>query len=154
MASRPNKTASKRYQRIAKALMKDMVIVFVAGKHESKCNLWNRKLKRVEVASMSTAQAICDARYPWLIHCVITGRRQDGQQYMKVEYLESPHPVLQSQIASSCNDLHQSMMKDFNSIHTLTAAWVANPSGEEIEPGEIDQIITALGAYDFNAGWQ
>jgi len=152
--SRPKKTLAKRYYRVAQALMKNILLVFVAGKNDSMVIAWNRKHRREEPVGMALAGAIADGIYPWVIHCAVTGRRQDGQQYMKLEYLASPHPTMQSQISASCNELHKSMLAEFNKVHQLTAAWVASPRGEELDPAEVDGIITSAGAYDFFAQWE
>jgi hypothetical protein len=154
MASRPNKTAAKRYFRVAQALVKDLLVVFVAGQNDGYVNCWNRKRKRVERITRPTAMAIADVPYPWMVCCAVTGRRQDGEQYAKLEWLAAPHNITQSQIAKHCNELHQQLLAKFNPMHKLTAAWVASPRGEMLDEKEIDEIITALGAYEFLAKWE
>lgn len=154
MASRPNRTAKKRFETIARIVTKDLLIVFVAGKNDSKVKVWNRKHNRVERLTEVTAGAIADVAYKWVMHCAVTGRRQDGQEYMKLEVLTPPHPVMQSQISNSCNELHKEMLARFNKIHQLTAAWIASPHGDELPEAEVDQIITHFGAFDFIAEWE
>ncbi|MGL6296236.1 MAG: hypothetical protein ACRC3K_07525, partial [Plesiomonas sp.] len=139
MASRPHKTAAKRYYTIARLVVKDLLVVFVAGKNENgKVQVWNRKRQRIEPISATTASAIADVPHKWVQHCVVTGRRQDGQQYAKLEIMAPQHPVTQSQIAASCNELHNGMVAKFNGMHRLTAAWVASPSGIELDDQELD----------------
>ncbi len=154
MASRPHKTAAKRYYTIARLVVKDLLIVFVAGQNDSKVQAWNRKKKRIERISETLAGAIADVPHKWLQHCIVTGRRQDGQEYSKLEILAPPHPVMQSQIANSCNELHKEMLTKFNKMHQLTAAWIVSPVGEELNDTELNEILTKFGAYDFKAQWE
>lgn len=153
MASKPSRTAAKRYHTMARLAVKDLVGVFVAGKNES-VKVWNTKKKRQEVISQTLANALIDVPYKWLQHCVITGKRQDGQLYSKLEVLEAPHPVKQSQISLACNEQHQNMLKEFNHMHLLTVAWIASPNGVELDNDELNEILTHFGAYDFLAEWE
>jgi len=154
MASRPNKTAAKRYNRVAQALAKNLAVVFVAGCNNGLHKIWDLKLGREIKASRAMADALSNGCYKWMIHCAVTGRRQDGQQYMKLEYLAAPQPLMQRQIAVSCNELHKELLGGFNKMHQLTAAWIGVPSGIELEPSVIDSIITKCGAFDFKAQWE
>ena len=55
MASRPHKTAAKRYYTIARLVVKDLLVVFVAGQNDGKVQVWNRKKKRIERISETLA---------------------------------------------------------------------------------------------------
>jgi hypothetical protein len=131
MASRPKRTLAKRYNRMAQALLKDIVVVFVAGQNNGVVQVWDRKRKAMVKIQECTARAIHEGRFPWMVHCAVTGRRQDGQEYSKLEYLPAPHPVTQAQIAESCSEKHLRIIDTMNPQHTLTAAWVASPRGDE-----------------------
>lgn len=154
MASRPNRTAKKRFETIARIVTKDILCVFVAGKNDSKVVAWNRKKQSEEVVSKITFDAIANVSHKWVMHCAVVGRRQDGQEYMKLEVLTPPHPVTHAQITKSCNELHKEMLARFNKMHQLTAAWIASPHGEELPEAEVDQIITHFGAFEFKAEWE
>lgn len=156
MASRPHKTAAKRYYTIARLVVKDLLVVFVAGKNENgKVQVWNRKRKRIERISATTASAIADVPHKWLLHCVVTMRHEDTKELdYNLELLAAPHPVLQSQIAKSCNELHKEMIGEVGERTRLTAAWVASPADEELDDVELSEILTNFGAYDFKAQWE
>ncbi|GGY87771.1 hypothetical protein [Shewanella fodinae] len=153
-SSKPHKTLAKRYYNVARALLRDLVVVFVAGKNDSKVQVWNRKRGKIEFIGKPTALAISDTPMPWSVLCAVTCRRQDGQQYMRTEELAAPHPITQAQIAKHCNELHMQLLKACNPMHRLTAAWIAVPTGEELPMEEVDRIITVLGAYEFLAQWE
>jgi hypothetical protein len=154
MSSKSHKTLAKRYYNVARAVLKNRLVVFVAGKNDGRVNVWNTKKGSIEPISRTVASAICDTPLPWYLMCVVTCRRQDGQQYMKIEELAVPHPVTQSQIAKSCNSLHIELVRKCNPEHRLTAAWVGSPKGEELHPLLVDDILTNMGAYDFQAKWE
>lgn len=81
MASRPNRTAAKRYYTIARLVVKDLVIVFVAGRNNGQAQVWNRKKKRLEAVTATLAGAVSAVPHKWTQRCVAAGRRQDGQDY-------------------------------------------------------------------------
>lgn len=154
MASRPSRTAHKRYINVTRALMKDIAVVFVAGKNDGQVLPWNTRLNRPERVTAALAGALADGVYPWQVHCVVTTRERCGTENALVYDVPAPHPVRQSQIALGLNEIHKDMLSDVDADIRLTAAWVAVTTGEPMEAEQLKGILTKCGAYDFAAAWE
>ncbi len=154
MTRKAGKTTAKRYDRMAKAMLKGKVVVFVVGQNNGKVQLWDVKREKVVPITVQVAKALHEGRFPWVVHATLACRQQGGDQYAPVAYLPAPSPVTQAQIADSCSEKHLEMMKTINKNHLLTAAWVASPEGVELSEKAVYEIIETFGAFEFYAKWE
>ncbi len=154
MTRKAGKTTAKRYDRMARAILKGKVAVFVAGQNGGNVQLWDLKREKVVPITVQVARALHNGRAPWMVHAALTERRQCGDQRATVAYLPAPSPVTQAQIADSCSEKHLEMMKAINKNHLLTAARVASPEGVELSEKAVYEIIETFGAFEFYAKWE
>lgn len=145
--------ATKRHERIARAIFKDLVAVFVAGSGKG-VQLVNRRLKRPVRCTELMAISLQDCQFMYSVYCAITCRRQDGQEYIRSKAYNFTQPYRQSFLSEWLNSEHIELMKTTNEMHRCTAAWIACPNGVEISDSEASDIFTNLGAYNFLAKWE
>lgn len=144
---------TKRHNRVASAVLKDLILVFVAG-NEMGVRLMHRRKQVFVRCTELMADSISDCQFKWSVFCAITCRRQDGQQYMQSEAYNFTQPYRQSFICGYLNERHKELLHETNPAHRAGAGWIACPNGVEISEAEAAEILTKAGAWEFLAKWE
>lgn len=142
--------ASKRAARLESALLKDYGLVYVAGACE-KVSAFNKLTLDSIGIRKSAASALQNGAHFWSGVLIVTGRDDNGKEYVKTSFFNSPDKCKHSSIVNSLRQTHIDLIKSFNKRHQLTACWLMYPYLYEPSDGEIMSVITKNGAFDFNA---
>lgn len=144
---------TKRHNRIASAVLKDLVLVFVAGNGEG-VRLMHRRRRVFVRCTELTADSIANCQFKWSVFCAITCRRQDGQEYMQSEAHNFEHPYRQSFISDYLSEQHKRLLHEANPAHRVSAAWIACPNGVEISDEDASEILSAADAWGYQSKWE
>lgn len=144
---------TKRHNRIASAVLKDLVLVFVAGADKG-VRLMHRRKKVFVPCTSLMADSIANCQFKWSVFCAITLRRQDGQEYMQSEAFNFEQPYRQSFVTEYLNEQHKRLLHETNPAHRVGAGWIACPNGVEISDDEAAEILTKANAWEFLAMWE
>lgn len=150
------KKRSKRYNKMDAALasarlgLKDLAVFHSEHENSDKytAHMVNYKTTSKQKVSQSMAFALNNIRHKWNVHLLAIGVESNGKSRFEIDYVKIKEPLLQSDLVDYLNDRHDEFAEQFKKRNTLTnLAWLAVPNGNDVEPEQIDSILTKFGAW-------
>lgn len=131
-------------------------MVFIAGQ---KFVRWFdlRKMQDVEKGPNATVQQFLDFAWPWTIELSVICRDQSGNEYVssEVTHCQSAYRHEDPRLLEFLNKEHQKFIKSQNSLHMITASWIAVPRlNAEFDIAKLEAIYRQYGAFEFLSKWE
>lgn len=137
-----------RYQRHARAVVKNVLAVFVTG-HTGKVECVNYRTKKPIRVSPLLAQVISDVPFQWSVHICAICIDSQGKYYVKGDTHVMAVRYKQKSLVEYLNQEHQEyLLKNINKDHLYAAAWIAAPSDIPMDNEMALEIFTNLGALE------
>lgn len=143
----------KRLQRVAKATMKKLGVIYVGG-NGNKCRMVDASSGRIYNPDQYTATAVSEVRFNWSIFCAVFLRDQEGVEYMKSLTIQVNEPARQQDIAEQVGEIHTELVQGINKKHLVNVGWIARPDGVEMTEQEAGILFDKADAWDSLATWE
>lgn len=150
------KKRNKRYNKMDGALASARVglrgLAIFHSEHDNNedyaAHVVNYKTASKHRVGESMAFALNSVRHLWNVHLLAIGRESNGKNRLEIDYAKIKQPLLQSDLVEYLNERHNEFAEQFKQRNTLTnLAWLAVPNGDDVEPEQIDNILTKFGAW-------
>lgn len=152
MSKRKANNELERTKRIARASLKDCVVVYVSGDDHKR--LFSLKHMMQVRCTVSIDRAVHAIRWPWTVYIAAFCRDQTGQEYIKSEEIAVDGEYLYREIAELLNDQHFALLQTVNRQHLCGVGWIAAPRRCVFDEAQAADVFGQLGAFELLANWQ
>ena len=156
MSKRKAHNPAKRYALLARQLFKNCGMAFVAG-DDKKCHAFNLKTGKRETFNDVMAMALDAASFKWYVEMSVICRDQQNNEYIvhHSEVLGEYYNHKDTALADYLTKMHNEALKQCNSLHVITVAWVRVPVFRDyIDLEVLDTIYRELGAFNYLSKWE
>jgi hypothetical protein len=137
----------KQLSRAADYFVKDVLVAYTDNL--GGCVMLHRKHKRIippESHEGRTAVASLGRPHRW--SCLIVALGLDGDtEYFKSELIETSERYFQEDLSPVFEENHMRLTKEMNPNHLCGLAWIASPTGGDINERDAADILTNLEAW-------
>jgi len=137
----------KQLELLGRASLKNSAIGFVTG--GVGCQIIDLRNNKISSASQTTVHLIATLRHRWSVLVAVLGVDDNGKHYMKSKEITVTRPVLQAELIEVLNEEHAALGKNFNQKHLLSYGWIATPFVKEWDEEAAFNLLTSLGAFEF-----
>ena len=140
----------KQLTRAADHFVKDVLVAYTDNL--GGCVMLHRRHKRIippESREGRTAVASLGRPHTWGNNLYAIGL--DGNtKYFKSVFIKAEARYFQDELSSVFEKHHASLLRDMNPNHLIGVAWLASPKGEEVGDAEAADILSKIGAWEWN----
>jgi hypothetical protein len=138
----------KRTHRLARAIVgRYKVAVAFATGGDGLCHLIHSRTGKQLRADSNLITAIENVPHRWSILIAALCRKSTGEEYMQTKQITVPHVIYQRDIAGALSDMHDELCRQCNPNHLIGAAWMANPTGVDIDDSAAAKVFESLGGW-------
>lgn len=152
MSKRKANNELERTKRIARASLKECVVVYVSGDDHKR--LYSLKHNSQVRCTTSIDRAIHGIRWPWTVYIAAFCRDQTGAEYVKAEEIAVEGEYLYRELAELLNELHFQLLETVNCQHLCGVGWIAAPRRCSFDEAEAYRVFAANGAFELLANWE
>ncbi len=140
--------STKRLHRLSRAIVSryKVNVAFSTG-GDSMCHLVHGRSGRKMRSDQNLINAIEHVPHKWSVLIDALCRKSDGEEYLKSELVSVPHVIYQRDLADALTDMHKDLCKQCNPSHLVGAAWIANPTGHDIEQEFAAKVFESIGGW-------
>ena len=143
--TRKKNSAKLRFEKMARALTRDLIVVMVNG---GTCRVYSKRINKFINPDTALVKSLCEVTYKWAILVSAFGESSTSEKYMKSDLLVASAPYFQSDLSDVATDLHQNLYDNFNKKHFINVGWIADPHGGDVCEKVAGKIFDLLGAWD------
>lgn len=148
MSKRKPNNMHRRYERTARAAVKNIGAAFVTG-DDRLVECVNLKTLEVIKAGPLLARVITNTAFKWSVHICVLGIGSDGLPYVKGDTHNFAVRYKQANLVDYLNEQHQEYIaKRVNKNQMIAAGWIASPEGLEITNEQAMELFTKMGAFE------
>ena len=152
MTKRKANNELERTKRIARASLKDCVVVYVSGDdHKRLFSL--RHMMQVR-CTVSIDRAVHAIRWPWTVYIAAFCRDQSGSEYVKAEEVAVAGEYFYSELTDLLNEQHFALLETVNRQHLCGVGWIAAPRRCTFDEAQAFNVFSNNGAFELLANWQ
>lgn len=152
MSRRKANNELERTKRIARATLKDCVVVYVSGDDHKR--LYSLKHDAQVRCTVSIDRAIHSIRWPWTVYIAAFCRDLAGTEYVKAEEIAVAGEYFYSELAELLNAQHFALLETVNRQHLCGVGWIAAPRRCEFDEAQAYQVFANNGAFELLANWE
>jgi len=134
--------------------VRDLAVIHTLAGGEESVKMVNIKTGNNVAVGLTLATAMSKSAFKWSILLVVFGRRQDGQEYMKCEQVDTQARYKQADLTEFLNAKHIKMIDEFNDLHFVNVGWIATPYNYEFSEQVAGEYFERLGAWDYLSKWE
>ena len=140
--------STKRLHRLSRAIVSryKVNVAFSTG-GDSMCHLVHGRSGKQLRADRNLVDAIEFIPHKWSVLIAALCRKPCGDEYMKTEQIAVPHVIYQRDLADALTDMHGDLCKQCNPNHLIGAAWIANPTGQDIDQEFAAKVFESIGGW-------
>jgi len=137
----------KQLSRAADYFVKDVIVAYTDNLKG--CVLLHKKHKRlIPPDSREGKVAVASLARPHRWSCLIVALGLDGKtEYFKSELIETTERYFHDDLGPVLEEHHLKLTKEMNPNHFCGLAWLASPTGGDIDEAEVAEILTNLEAW-------
>src|SRR5699024_4172869 len=142
----------KRTHRLAKAQLRNLAVVTVAGSNNNQPVVFNLTSLRPVAVNDTVKRAFMYLPFDWVVSMGVAARTQLGDEYIKSQVVsfsgryDSATEVL--------NGLQDDIKTQLKSTQYLTEGWIAAPNTLDIDEQTEQALYTAMGAFENKTNWE
>ncbi len=152
MSNRKANNELERTRRVARACLKDCVVVYVSG--DTHKRLYSLKHDAQVRCTVSIDLAIHSIRWPWTVYIAAFCRDQTGAEYVKAEEIAVAGEYLYSELSDLLNEQHFALLETVNRQHLCGVGWIAAPRRCTFDEAQAYQVFATNGAFELLASWE
>lgn len=141
------KMSTKRNHRIDRFMVKKYhaLAAFSTG-GDGKCHVVHGRTGKKILANQMLVDALVNTPHRWNV-TIAALYKKDGLNQMKTLGYKCPHDVYQHVLATGLTDIHAKLCEDVNPNLLCGSAWIADPTGSEIDDELAFDIFESLGGW-------
>jgi hypothetical protein len=152
MTKRKANNELERTKRVARASLKDCVVVYVSG--DTHKRLYSLKHSAQVRCTSNIDRAIHAIRWPWTVYIAAFCRDQSGAEYVKAEEVAVAGEYFYGELADMLNEQHFALLDTVNKHHLCGVGWIAAPRRCTFDEHEAFGVFVNNGAFELLANWQ